>query len=126
MTVNGLKHLNDTYGHAAGDEAIAAVSIVLKKAAPKGSKSIRIGGDEFLIFASVDKDSNEPHEFGDKVDRGLKAYNDDRSNPYTVGASYGWVLLPAKDGMTSLDEYIEMADEKMYAMRIERDKYRRD
>ncbi len=123
--LNGLKHLNDTYGHAAGDEAIAAVSTELKKAAPKGAKTVRIGGDEFLIFASVDKGSKEPYEFGDKVDSGLKAYNADRSNPYTVGASYGWVLMPAKKGMISLDEYIEMADAKMYAMRVERDKYRR-
>lgn len=124
--LNGLKHLNDTYGHAAGDEAIAAVSSELKKAAPKGAKTVRIGGDEFLVFASVDKDSKEPYEFGDGVDRGLKEYNSEHPNPYTVGTSYGWVLLPPKDGMTSLDEYIEMADAKMYEMRIERDKYRRD
>ena len=124
--LNGLKHLNDTYGHAAGDEAIAAVAGELKKAAPKGSKIVRTGGDEFLIFASVSEGSKEPYEFGDKVDSGLKAYNAKRSNPYTIGASYGWVLMPVKEGMTSLDEYIEMADAKMYEMRTERDKYRRD
>ncbi len=124
--LNGLKHLNDTYGHAAGDEAIAAVSAKLKKAAPEGSKTVRIGGDEFLVFAAVDKASKEPYEFGEKVDRGLKAYNAEHPNPYTVGTSYGWVLLPPKEGMTSLDEYIEMADSKMYEMRVERDKYRRD
>ncbi len=99
--LNGLKHLNDTYGHTAGDEAIAAV-------------------------AAVDEGSKEPDEFGDKVDGGLKAYNAKRSNPYTIGASYGWVLMPLKEGMTSLDEYIEMADAKMYEMRTERDEYRRD
>ena len=45
---------------------------------------------------------------------------------YTIGASFGWVLLPAKEDMTSLDEYVEMADAKMYEMRVARDKYRRD
>jgi hypothetical protein len=43
-----------------------------------------------------------------------------------VGVSYGWVLLPVKDNMTTLDDYIEMADAKMYEMRILRDKYRRE
>ena len=124
--LNGLKHLNDTYGHAAGDEAIAAVSSELRKAAPSGSKLVRIGGDEFMIFAAVDKDSTEPGQFSEKVERGISEYNESHSNPYSVGASYGWVLLPAKEGMTGLDEYIEMADAKMYDMRMERDKYRRD
>lgn len=124
--LNGLKHLNDTYGHAAGDEAIRAVSQELKAAAPFGSKVVRIGGDEFMIFASVDKDSSEPDAFGEKVDSGIKAYNESHSNPYEVGTSYGWVLLPPKKDMKSLDEYIEMADAKMYEMRVERDTYRRD
>ncbi len=124
--LNGLKHLNDTYGHAAGDEAIAAVSHELKNAAPSGSRIVRTGGDEFLIFASVDKESDEPDRFGEKVDNGIKAYNKAHPNPFEVGASYGWVLLPPKEDMTCLDEYIEMADAKMYRMRVERDKYRRD
>ena len=124
--LNGLKHLNDTYGHAAGDEALIAISHALKSSAPKGSRIVRIGGDEFMIFASVDKGSNEPDQFAGKVDDSIKRYNESHSNPYDVGTSYGWVLLPAKEGMTSLDEYIEMADSKMYKMRAERDEYRRD
>lgn len=124
--LNGLKYLNDTFGHAAGDEAIAVVSSELKNAAPTGSKAVRIGGDEFLLFASIDPDSPEPDEFAVKLDSAIEAYNKSHSNPYKVGASYGWVLLPAKEDMTGLDEYIEIADQKMYEMRVIRDKYRRE
>ncbi len=124
--LNGLKHINDTYGHAAGDEAIRVVSKELKNAAPAGCKAVRIGGDEFLLFASVDKGNTEPDEFGIKLDKGIEAYNAAHSNPYSVGASYGWVLLPPGADMTSLDEYIEKADKKMYEMRVLRDEYRRD
>ena len=124
--LNGLKHLNDTYGHAAGDEAIAAVSGILKNSAPSGSRAVRIGGDEFLIFAAVEKGSKEPDGFSEKVEKGLEDYNASHSNPYSVGASYGFVVLPVKKGMTSLDEYIEMADARMYEMRVQRDRYRRD
>ncbi|MBO5551289.1 MAG: GGDEF domain-containing protein [Lachnospiraceae bacterium] len=124
--LNGLKHLNDTYGHAAGDEAIAAVSAELKRSAPKGSRIVRTGGDEFLMFAAVDKDSTEPEELDDRIDAGLKEYNEKHPNPFTIGASYGWIVKPVKEGMTDLDEYIAIADEKMYEMKLERDKYRRD
>ncbi|MCR5675780.1 MAG: sensor domain-containing diguanylate cyclase [Lachnospiraceae bacterium] len=123
--LNGLKHLNDTYGHAAGDEAIAAVSAELLKAAPQGSRIVRTGGDEFMIMSALSPDCEEPEQMGEKLDRGLAAYNAARSNPYTVGASYGWVFLPVKEGMTDLDEYIDMADARMYEMRAKRDEYRR-
>ena len=112
--MNGLKHLNDTYGHAAGDEAIAAVSSELLKAAPKGSRIVRTGGDEFLLMAALDKESTEPTEMSGKIDSGLEAYNMTHPNPFTIGASYGWVLHPLKENMVDLDEYIEMADSKMY------------
>jgi len=123
--LNGLKHLNDTYGHAVGDEAIRVVSGELKDASPAGSRAVRLGGDEFLIFAAVDRDDPELEKFAEKVDKGIEEYNNSHSNPYSVGVSYGCVVLPVKEGMTSLDEYIEMADRKMYDMRTVRDKYRR-
>ncbi len=124
--LNGLKHLNDTYGHPAGDEAIRVISTELRKAAPAGSKTVRFGGDEFMIIDALEKGSTEPESFAEKVDSGVAAYNKAHSNPFEVGVSYGWVLLPPKEGMTGLDEYIELADAKMYEMRVERDKYRRE
>jgi diguanylate cyclase (GGDEF)-like protein len=123
--LNGLKYLNDTYGHAAGDEAIAAVSSELLKAAPENSKVIRTGGDEFLMMAAIDRDSNEPEIMGDKIDKGLNLYNTSHNNPYEIGVSYGWVIMPPKEDMTSLDEYVALADEKMYQMKTQRDKHRR-
>lgn len=48
--LSGLKHLNDAYGHAAGDEAIAAISQKLTKAAPKGSRIVRTGVMSFLCL----------------------------------------------------------------------------
>lgn len=124
--LNGLKHLNDTYGHAAGDEAIAAVSATLLEAAPKGSRIVRMGGDEFLLMAALPADSKEPEEMNEKIDKGLAKYNETHPNPFTIGTSYGWVLLPAGEDMTDLDAYIEMADARMYEMKVQRDKYRRD
>ena len=123
--LNGLKHLNDTYGHAAGDEAIAAVSAQLLCSAPKGSRIVRTGGDEFLLFAALEPGNTEPDEMGEKIDRGLEEYNKAHSNPFTIGVSYGWVFLPVRKRMSDLDEYIELADARMYEMKTRRDKYLR-
>ena len=123
--LNGLKYLNDTYGHKAGDEAIAAVSAELLKAAPQGSRIVRTGGDEFLLMAALAPDSREPYEMSGKLDRGLEEYNKAHDNPFSVGASYGWVLLPAKQGMVDIDEYVEMADSRMFDMKVDRDEHRR-
>ena len=60
------------------------------------------------------------------IEEGIKKYNEEHDNPYVVGASYGWVLLPVKEGMIDLDEYIEMADKKMYEMKMVKDEHRRD
>ena len=124
--LNGLKHINDTYGHAAGDEAIAEVSKGLLNAAPTGSRIVRTGGDEFLLLAALAADSKEPEAMGEKLEKALEKYNEEHPNPFTIGASYGWVLLPLKDDMVNVDEYVEIADRKMYEMKVTKDAYRRD
>ncbi len=126
LDLNGLKYMNDTFGHAAGDNAIKVVSDGLKEASPEGSKIIRTGGDEFLVFCALDKDSETPNRFGETLDKYLDDYNNAHDNPYKVEASYGCIFMPRRKDMTSLDEYIELADEKMYEMKEKRDEHRRD
>lgn len=47
---DGLKEVNDTYGHAAGDDYIKTTVILLKMVLPKESILFRMGGDEFLVL----------------------------------------------------------------------------
>ena len=124
--LNGLKYLNDTYGHTAGDEAIAAVSSILLKSSPGGTRIVRTGGDEFLLFAALSPQDADFHKMEELIDERVKKYNEDHDNPYDVGVSYGWVLLPVRKDMIDHDEYVEMADKKMYEMKIVRDEHRRD
>ena len=123
--LNGLKYLNDTYGHTAGDEAIAAVSGELRKASPQGACIVRTGGDEFLIMAALDKDSTEPQLIAGKVDEGLRLYNEKNARPFTIGASLGWVFAPLTEGSKEFDQLIEEADARMYEHRKKRDLHRR-
>lgn len=50
--MDGLKHINDTYGHDAGDRAIKAEAEILKNAFRETDIVSRLGGDEFAIIAS--------------------------------------------------------------------------
>lgn len=47
---DGLKEINDTYGHTAGDEYIKAAVSLFKKVLPEDSIMFRMGGDEFIIL----------------------------------------------------------------------------
>lgn len=125
VDLNGLKYLNDTFGHAVGDEAIAVVSSILRDAAPGNVRIVRTGGDEFLMIGSLEQDSSEPHKMSEKIEEELDSYNRTHSNAFTVGASYGWVLQPWEEGMADIDKYIEIADARMYEMKKRRDNHRR-
>ena len=46
--LDGLKKINDTYGHQAGDFAIRLVAEAIRRSAPKEALAARMGGDEFL------------------------------------------------------------------------------
>ncbi|MBS3985775.1 MAG: PAS domain S-box protein [Selenomonadales bacterium] len=48
--LNGLKLINDTFGHVAGDELLKSVARLLEQNAPDGAVCARIGGDEFVIL----------------------------------------------------------------------------
>ena len=50
IDLNGLKTINDTYGHEAGDEALSAFSDCLIRSLKSGQSGYRIGGDEFMII----------------------------------------------------------------------------
>lgn len=48
--VNGLKLINDSFGHAAGDELLRKASEIIRKGCRADDKVARIGGDEFVLI----------------------------------------------------------------------------
>lgn len=125
LDLNGLKHLNDTYGHEAGDIGIRTVADALRASAPADARIIRTGGDELLVFAALSSDSKDPDEMGGKLEAYLKDYNESHDHPYTISASYGYVFEDIPGDTDSMEKYIEIADGKMYEMKEKTDPYKR-
>ncbi len=115
--VNGLKQINDSLGHGAGDKAIAAVANALKASCPEKTLCVRLGGDEMLALILGDCDSRSIiSSIMDRLDE------DSYNLGYTVSASLGSYSTTFTSDI-DLDKVIGVADEKMYVMKRE---YKKD
>lgn len=112
MDMDGLKYINDTYGHKAGDKAIRALGQVLKQACVNGEIYSRFGGDEFLIFA-VDYTDAQAKALTQKIEELLHHYNETEKDVFTLNASIGY-HIETPTANTPLFSLITIADLKMY------------
>jgi diguanylate cyclase (GGDEF)-like protein len=94
MDMDGLKHINDTYGHKEGDVAISAFAKVLKETVREEDIVGRMGGDEFIVFSSV-KSSENSKQLEERIRAKLDDYNSKGFHPYSVAGSIGSVILGA-------------------------------
>lgn len=124
--MNGLKHINDECGgHEAGDNALKGVADMLKTAASSGDKVFRKGGDEFVILGIRDTFDGEADKLSQALEKAMIDINRDSGLPYRMAVSYGTVVKKVKDSRETLEDMFKEADDLMYDMKINRDKYRR-
>ena len=109
VDLDGLKRINDSYGHLEGDNAINITAQTLVKSAGDEHICARFGGDEFIISGPYDED----FDFEDKFKRLIDEYNQQSKKPYAISASIGYVIKDC-ESFKDFDELIRLADEKMY------------
>lgn len=108
--LDGLKHINDKYGHDEGDNAIRASAHALRDACPEGTLCLRFGGDEMLgVYNGVLDEKTLREEYNKK----LAEYNASSGKPYSISASLGMYVLSSSDA-EDLDELIKKSDKLMY------------
>jgi len=109
VDANGLKALNDGFGHAAGDEALVRVGAILQAGVREGDLVARIGGDEFaVLFAGA------PILTAERIVRRLA----ERIANSTLGVGHrlptiAWGVADAT-GEATVDALVEAADRAMY------------
>ncbi|MEU1413260.1 GGDEF domain-containing protein [Streptomyces sp. NPDC005731] len=117
MDLDGFKQLNDTFGHAAGDEAIrtTASSLNTALAGLRGSVAARLGGDEFAAVVPAPDPVALPWLLRGMYDAVCSPFAY-RGQTLTVGASIG-ACLTAELPAGSLSLALRRADEAMYEVK---------
>ncbi len=112
LDLDGLKEINDTYGHQEGDEALQLVSTFLRQSLREADIVCRLGGDEFLIIL--------PHcalekavKVWERISRAAVSYNATNEKPYIVSLSRGFAEFSPENPKT-VDQLIATADREMY------------
>lgn len=114
IDLDGFKHVNDSYGHDAGDKVIAEVAVRIKQFFRGTDVVSRWGGDEFLIGFSYNPNyetavSDIASDLQHQIRLPIKIGYEQTA---TVGSSIGISLFPEHDN--SIGSLIEKADESMY------------
>lgn len=115
IDMDGLKFINDNYGHDEGDFAIKHLASVIKECCRPGEICARFGGDEFVLFDSCAVDSSAEsleRRFNAKIEN----INNIINKPYKISASLGSYI--AKVGTEdTLYKIVKQADELMYEVK---------
>ena len=110
--INGLKWVNDTYGHLEGDKLLRFVAQTIQESLEEADFVFRLSGDEFIIVF-VNKDLNEAESWMQKLISDLKKKKDDGGFDYDVSFSYGLASLAGSDKLT-VSDILSIADAQMY------------
>ena len=118
MDMDGLKNINDTYGHSEGDIALSAFADVLRMTLRKEDIVGRLGGDEFIVLSSITSDKssklgNNEDLIIKRIQDSLDSYNSRNVHPYKLSTSIGSVVL-AEATDECLNAAILSADSILY------------
>ncbi len=114
IDINGLKAVNDSVGHEAGDELICGAAECIDSTIGRYGRTFRIGGDEFVVFAEMTREQTTV---------ALNALKEKTGNWF--GMKTGWLSLSVGYAFAldyrglSAEELVKKADQKMYQQKKE-------
>ncbi len=108
--LDGLKIINDKFGHTAGDAAISIAAKALMDASPENALCVRFGGDEMMSVIFGDCDENEIMH---KIRDNLKQNNLKTVYPFNVSVSLGSFSTKNWEKM-DFEHIVKVVDDEMY------------
>ena len=112
VDVDGLKIINDTLGHRAGDEALIQIANMLSKGVRHSDVVARIGGDEFGILLENSDDAAAHETAGRLIDQISSCEVMFEGEALPLGVAIGVGMIDAHD---TAEMVMDRADEAMYA-----------
>jgi diguanylate cyclase (GGDEF)-like protein len=111
IDLDGLKQINDSFGHEVGDEAIANIAKMLQQVFRDSDIIARLGGDEFVIFVPICTMNSE--DVLSRLQTVIDKFNQTHQYPYYLSISMGMIQCRLNSDI-SLERLIEKADTLMY------------
>ncbi|HEY3378148.1 MAG TPA: diguanylate cyclase [Armatimonadota bacterium] len=111
--LDGMKFINDTYGHHEGDCALVKIADILRETLRDSDLIARIGGDEFVVLA-FEVGPNSIEVLPARLEQGIDACNTRGGLPYQLSLSIGADRFDP-EYPCGLDELLARADAMMYA-----------
>lgn len=116
--LDGLKRINDAFGHKEGDRALIKTAELLKETFRSADVLGRLGGDEFTALAAVEPDGGV-EKLISRLEQKFANYNSLKIVPYKLSISIGVAGLDS-DGTQSMEDLMAMADLAMYENKREK------
>lgn len=113
MDMDGLKQINDTHGHRAGDAVLLEFAKRLQQTTRDTDLSARLGGDEFGVILTPLENPEAVTAALQRIEAAMAPPLTFEGRNYQLQVSIGAVVLP-QDGMEP-DQLLELADKRMYA-----------
>lgn len=117
IDLDGVKLVNDTQGHQAGDALLVDAARVMTGVFRETDVIGRIGGDEFAVLELMDK-SGTPGNGSQRLQAAIDEFNQHAGQAYQLSMSVGVEDLPAS-GNTTLEALLSQADHAMYGKKRE-------
>ncbi len=110
MDVDHFKRVNDTYGHAAGDEVLVSIARLLQHETYSGELVARYGGEEFVVLCP-DTELDEAFSRAERLRVAIKDARVVQGDEFRVTASFGVSVIESHD---TVDTVIQRADKALY------------
>lgn len=108
MDINDFKTINDIYGHLKGDQSIIQFGKILQHSIDKDSVAIRMGGDEFVIFAIL-KSNEEALALKKHIEQNVRQFNIHSKEPFHLSFSIGMAKYSG-----NIETFLSSMDDSMY------------
>ena len=113
LDLDGLKRVNDTLGHAAGDAMLTEGAFVMRETFRAADLIARMGGDEFCVLYATDSYETATIALT-RLQTAIDEVNAQDGRAYDLSFSAGVAMFDPEESLT-LDQLIVLADERMYA-----------
>ena len=115
IDLDRFKKVNDTLGHAAGDEVLRQTAARIRACVREVDTVARLGGDEFVVLLETDVRPDTPGLIGGRIRSAFDAPFDWKGTEVRCGASIGISLYP--DHARDSDALLASADQAMYRVK---------